>query len=266
MVFRVNYSSTCMQSTATDTDLGRILEQVSRGKLTPSESELMIRRQFENVSLSEPYEPEYASLSNYRLKSFAELDHERLARTGFPEVVFGEGKTPDQIAMILDDMARHFNEKVAKQDVSIENCERAILATRVSPDTFERMKSIPLSHGDLNYHPAANIVLMTPVRCTDKVAVSKNSLSARKKVVVITAGTTDIHVAEEAVVVLETTQCKVDRVFDVGVAGLHRILKALPKLKHHEVGCVIVCAGMDGALPSVVAGLVSCPVIAVPTR
>lgn len=85
------------------------------------------------------------------------------------------------------------------------------------------------------------------------------------RVVVATAGTTDLEVAEEAAVTLEAAGCDVDRVYDVGVAGLHRILKALPTLRHPGVGCVIVCAGMDGALPSVVGGLVSVPVIAVPT-
>jgi len=90
-------------------------------------------------------------------------------------------------------------------------------------------------------------------------------LNPRKRVVVVTAGTTDLSVAEEAAVTLEATGCTVDRVTDAGVAGLHRILRALPTLTHPDVGCVIVCAGMDGALPSVVGGLVSVPVIAVPT-
>jgi len=86
-----------------------------------------------------------------------------------------------------------------------------------------------------------------------------------RRVVVATAGTTDIPIAEEASVTLEASGCPVDRVYDAGVAGLHRIIRALPKLAHPDVGCVIVVAGMDGALPSVVGGLVSVPVIAVPT-
>lgn len=85
------------------------------------------------------------------------------------------------------------------------------------------------------------------------------------RVVVATAGTTDLPVAEEAAVTLEAAGCEVDRIFDVGVAGLHRIINALDRLRHEDVRCVIVCAGMDGALPSVVGGLVSVPVIAVPT-
>ena len=94
------------------------MKQVSDGKLTPSESETIIRRQFE------------ASKPEELLKSFADIDHTRSSRTGFPEAVFGAGKTPDQIAMILDDMARHFNEKVSQEESTIEDCEKAILATR----------------------------------------------------------------------------------------------------------------------------------------
>ena len=95
-----------------------------------------------------------------------------------------------------------------------------------------------------------------------------NTDNEMHRVVVVTAGTTDIAVAEEVAVVLEACQSPpvaVDRVYDAGVAGLHRILTALPKLRHESVRCVIVCAGMDGALPSVVGGLVSTPVMAVPT-
>ena len=85
------------------------------------------------------------------------------------------------------------------------------------------------------------------------------------RVVVACAGTTDLPVAEEAAITLEAAGCSVDRIYDVGVAGLHRIINALPKLRSPDVKAVIVCAGMDGALPSVVAGLVSVPVVAVPT-
>jgi hypothetical protein len=84
---------------------------------------------------------------------------------------------------------------------------------------------------------------MVPNGSTENISVDKESLSPKKRVVVATAGTTDLPVAEEAAVVLEAAQCEVDRIFDVGVAGLHRIIKALPRLKDPEVGCVIVCAG-----------------------
>ena len=86
-----------------------------------------------------------------------------------------------------------------------------------------------------------------------------------KRVAVVTAGTTDLPVAEEASFVLEAAGCEVDRIADVGVAGLHRIIQARPRLQDPNVGCVVVCAGMDGALPSVVGGLAKVPVIAVPT-
>ncbi len=117
------YSSSNLRSVANDKDLGWILNQVSDGNLTPSESEAIIRSQFET-------KPEASISPTELLKSFADIDHTRSSRTGFPEAVFGAGKTPDQIAMILDDMARHFNEKASQDDGSIENCERAILATR----------------------------------------------------------------------------------------------------------------------------------------
>lgn len=98
-----------------------------------------------------------------------------------------------------------------------------------------------------------------------KKEISSTEALPSKKVVIACAGTTDLPVAEEAAITLEAAGCGVTRVYDVGVAGLHRIINALPKLRDPEVGCVIVCAGMDGALPSVVGGLVSVPVIAAPT-
>lgn len=116
------------------------------------------------------------------------------------------------------------------------------LFSRVTPEMFADIESIPLSHGQLTYHSTANIVSMTPTLATGNGA--KGSLSSSgKRIVVATAGTTDLPVAEEAAVTLEAAQCDVDRIFDVGVAGLHRIIKALPRLKHPDVGCVIVCAG-----------------------
>ena len=119
------YSPSTIRPKVKERELGWILNQVSTGKLTPSESEEIIRRQFNmdltNGSLKSPDEI---------LNSFAEIDHTRSSRTGFPEAVFGAGKTPNQIAIILDDMARYFNDKVKKDEASIKNCERAILATR----------------------------------------------------------------------------------------------------------------------------------------
>jgi hypothetical protein len=125
---------------------------------------------------------------------------------------------------------------------------------------YKALSEYDFRQGAIDYYKDARIVSMKPSGTTDLPALPKT------RVVVVTAGTTDIPVAEEAAVTLEATRgCHVDRINDAGVAGLHRILRALPTLTHPDVGCVIVCAGMDGALPSVVGGLVSVPVIAVPT-
>eukprot|EP00536_Pseudo-nitzschia_multiseries_P017645 jgi/Psemu1/225980/e_gw1.1700.23.1 len=241
-----------------------ILSHLSEGKLTASESEALIRREFQKSATSTSESDPLSSPDNI-LKSFADIDHTRSSRTGFPEAVFGAGKTPNQIAMILDDMARHFNEKVTEGDGVIDNSQRAILATRVSPELYENIKPIPLSNGHLVYHKEAQIISMIPSLSAKRSAESEEALPPSKRIVVATAGTTDLPVAEEAAIVLEAAHCKVDRIYDVGVAGLHRVIRALPRLQDSEVGCVIVCAGMDGALPSVIGGLVSCPVIAVPT-
>ena len=124
---------------------------------------------------------------------------------------------------------------------------------------YEELSQHSLRHGTIEYNALARIVTMKASAC------SATSEWMGRRVVVATAGTTDIPIAEEAAVTLEASGCPVDRVYDAGVAGLHRIIRALPKLTHPDVGCVIVAAGMDGALPSVVGGLVSVPVIAVPT-
>lgn len=127
------------------------------------------------------------------------------------------------------------------------------------------MKEIPLHHGRMEYNEVARIVTMIP-SSLNNVSVMPNSQIPKKRVIVATAGTTDLPVAEETAVTLEAAGCIVERINDVGVAGLHRILKALPQLQDPDVGCIIVCAGMDGALPSVIGGLVQVPVVAVPTR
>lgn len=133
-------------------------------------------------------------------------------------------------------------------------------------DINERFK---FNHGSIKYKSLARIICMhakVPTLTTNIVGGNIDITSqSEKRVVVATAGTTDISVAEEAAVTLEASDVTVDRIYDVGVAGLHRIINALPKLTHPNVGCIIVCAGMDGALPSVVGGLVQVPVIAVPT-
>ena len=186
------------------------------------------------------------------VQSFANLDYRRAERTGFPEVVFAQGKTPKQVAQILDSLAAH-----QKNVSTVASC---VLATRVDEDVYRQIREIPLHHGNLQYYSTARIISMTPNSQSTNDAVRK-----KKRVVVACAGTTDLPVAEEAAVTLECAQVPVDRIYDVGVAGLHRVINAIPRLRNEDVGCIIVCAGMDGALPSVVGGLVAVPVIACPT-
>ena len=166
---------------------------------------------------------------------FARLDTDRLRRRGFPEVIFSQGKTADQLVKIVSALA-----------AAGQNC----LATRVSIEQFTAVKA---AFPKIRYHEAARVLTLdvTP--------------RPRPKgcVVVLSAGTTDIPVAEEAALVAETMGAKVERVYDVGVAGLHRLLHHLPVMKKARV--MIVVAGMEGALPSVVGGLTNCPIIAVPT-
>lgn len=140
---------------------------------------------------------------------------------------------------------------------------QVMVCFRVNSEMYSELSKYNFQNGKIAYHPAARIVLME-ASSKENVEPGKQQF-VRQRVVVATAGTTDIPVAEEAAVTLEAIGIPVDRVYDVGVAGLHRIIRALPKLTHPSVGCCIVAAGMDGALPSVVGGLVTVPVIAVPT-
>ena len=172
----------------------------------------------------------------YEDLGFAKLDSHRDLRRGFPEVILCLGKTPDQIVQI----ARRMSES-----------QGLVLATRASPDVFERLRK-EVNDKRVTYHERASIVSIgTPPR------------AGRGSVLVVTAGTSDIPVAEEAAVTAELMGCKVTRAYDVGVAGVHRVLDQRRLLEKAKV--IIVVAGMEGALPSVVAGLVSVPVIAVPT-
>lgn len=166
---------------------------------------------------------------------FARLDHHRSLRCGFPEVVFGQGKSPDHLIQIIHQL----NEKSEK-----------VLVTRLQPDVYEQIKdSLP---EDGTYDPNSRIF-----------RINRANEPAISGVLVLSAGTSDISVAEEAAQTAELSGNKVQRIYDVGVAGLHRLLAYTPDLQ--EASVIIVVAGMDGALPSVVAGLVNVPVIAVPT-
>lgn len=144
-------------------------------------------------------------------------------------------------------------------NLSISN----IHSNRVEKDLYEEISKIPLKNGTITYHEMAKIITMEASSLENRNSTSDGP--KRGKIIVACAGTTDLPVAEEAAITLEKAGVDVERIYDVGVAGLHRIINALPKLRDEKVDCVMVCAGMDGALPSVVAGLVSVLVVAVPT-
>jgi len=169
--------------------------------------------------------------------SFASVDHHRALRQGFPEVVFGQGKTPEQIVAIAGRIA-------ARGD--------GFLATRVAPEAAERLAAaLPAIE--------LNVLGRTAYLAPDEPLKRQ----ARGSVLIVTAGTSDLPVAEEAAVTAAAYGNPVERLTDVGVAGIHRILARTEVLRSAAV--VIVVAGMEGALPSVVGGLVAAPVIAVPT-
>jgi hypothetical protein len=167
---------------------------------------------------------------------FARLDHHRALRVGFPEVIFGQGKTAEQIATLGESLARGGHN---------------VLVTRLDPAHAPRV---------LARLPGA---VHDPVARTLSLVVTESRVATRGTVLVVAAGTTDVPVAEEAVRTLEAFANPVQRLYDVGVSGLHRLLGEKEAIVSASV--IIVVAGMEGALPSVVAGLVDRPVIAVPT-
>jgi NCAIR mutase (PurE)-related protein len=170
----------------------------------------------------------------YEDLGFAALDNHRSLRTGFPEVVLGEGKTTEQIAAITARLAAG---------------HEAVLVTRASVEAYRAVKeALP----DAVYHTDARAITL-----------DRSAREKRPGVVVCCAGTSDVPVAEEAAVTAEIMGSAADRMYDVGVAGLHRLLDKLQRLR--AARAIVVVAGMEGALPSVVAGLVSAPVVAVPT-
>ncbi len=206
-------------------NLKSILQQVAQGKLNPDTA----FNQLKNFSFES-------------IEEFAKIDHHRSLRTGFPEVIWGANKTPEQIIKIFQAMYRKNQEA---------GLHFPIMATLIEADVFVKLKAvIP----DLKYYPQGRIAAIVP----DNFTPTKPGL-----INVITAGTSDIPVADEAAVTAELCGFQVTRLWDVGVAGIHRLLNNLHYL--HEADVLIVVAGMEGALPSVVGGLVDCPVIAVPT-
>jgi pyridinium-3,5-biscarboxylic acid mononucleotide synthase len=170
----------------------------------------------------------------YEDLGFAALDHHRSIRQGFPEVILCEGKTPAQIKAIAKALLKH---------------HRPLLATRATREIATLIKRIDPR---AIYHAEARIV-----------AIRDPKRRLQGNVLVITAGTSDIPVAEEARITAEVMGSRVETLYDVGVAGIHRLLGRRHRLT--EANVIVVAAGMDGVLPSVVGGLVDCPVVAVPT-
>ena len=162
------------------------------------------------------------------------MDHHRALRTGFPEVVYGEGKTIPQLIAITQNLASQSDQ---------------ILVTRVTQDIFKEVQQvIP----DLSFNEAARSMY-----------IDRNPGKKKDGVTIVSAGTADLPVAEEAALTAQMLGNHVERFIDIGVAGLHRLLDKLEALQKANV--VVVVAGMEGALPSVVAGLIPAPVIAIPT-
>lgn len=198
-------------------EIYELLRQVENGEKTAKEAAADIRLQPELL------------VGNY-----ADIDLHRHMRQGMPEVIYGEGKTAEQILGIA----------AAMKERGVEN----ILITRLSAEKAERI-ALDL---EIDYDPTPRIGIVN--RCeTEK----------RGKIVVVAAGTSDLPVAEEAAITAELYGNRVERVYDVGVAGLHRLLHRLPAFE--DARAVVAVAGMEGALVSVIGGLVACPVIGVPT-
>jgi NCAIR mutase (PurE)-related protein len=166
---------------------------------------------------------------------YARLDHQREMRTGYPEIIYCAGKTTEQVVGIFKVMSAR---------------ENNVIGTRADEKMFESVKEII---PDVVYYPVARIISIK----------RKEISSPESKIAVITAGTSDMPVAEEAAVTAELLGNKVLRIYDAGVAGIHRLVDKLPEIRNCRV--IIVIAGMEGALASVVGGLVDKPVIAVPT-
>jgi hypothetical protein len=195
----------------------KLFEQVRKGSLSADEAVEQLRHlPFEDLG-------------------FAKVDHHRALRNGMPEVIFGQGKTPAQMATIFARLATQGGN---------------ILATRA---TEKQLAAVRNKVPKAEYREQARAIVLQ----RDKKKYGKGIIA------VISAGTSDIPVAEEAVVTAEMMGNQVERLYDVGVAGIHRLLANRPSLARARV--TIVCAGMEGALPSVVGGLVGVPVIAVPT-
>lgn len=201
--------------------LQSLLHDVQSGALTPEAAQDRILQ--------------YLRQAPFEDLGFARVDHHRSLRQGFPEVVFGPGKSPDQIASI---------------SARIVAAGHSLLVTRTDRDAYAAVTAqVP----DAEFHEVARTITRQ----------SPNTPRGRGTILIAAAGTADLPVAEEAAVTATVMGNDVDRLYDVGVAGLHRLLAEHSRLAQARV--VIVVAGMEGALPSVVGGLVQVPVVAVPT-
>ena len=199
-------------------NLSEILEQLEKGLISANDAKKSLKHFFfEDIN-------------------YAHIDHHRSIRKGFPEVIYGQGKTAFQIINIIK---------------SIEKHENIILTTRVNPEkALEIQKSIK----NIKYHKDAKVLVLKK---------SPPKILAKGEILIISAGTSDIPVAKEAYITAQLMGNKVKSLFDVGVAGIHRLFAHKDLIEKASV--IVVAAGMEGALPSVVAGLVKAPVIAVPT-
>ena len=190
---------------------------------------------YKNAQISQ--EDALAAFKNlpYENLEFARIDHHREIRKGFPEVIFGMGKTPEQIVEIVHAMRRNNSN---------------ILVTRSERGVFQTLKQ---EYPETEFHERSRTITIR----------TRNEVTGKGEILIISAGTADIPVAEEAMVTADLFGNRTSALYDVGVAGLHRLLQERERLNSARV--IIVVAGMEGALPSVVAGLVAAPVIAVPT-
>lgn len=199
------------------TKIKALLEAVQAGKITVEDALLALKKEpFEDIG-------------------YAKIDLHRSIRQGMPEVIYGAGKTAEQMIGIAGKMKL--------------NGQNTILITRLMPSEAEKIKTVY----PINYHAQAKVGIIGPVPDADGLG----------KIVVATGGTIDIPVAEEAALTAEVHGNEVVRLYDVGVAGLHRLLAHLDEIISASV--IVAIAGMEGALASVIAGLADCPVIAVPT-
>jgi NCAIR mutase (PurE)-related protein len=201
----------------TENKLRELLEGVRTGKISLDEALGRIKK------------------LSYEDLVFAKIDHHRALRQGFPEVIFGQGKTKEQILAICR---------------RLYEAGSTVLVTRTTEEVF---RSISLELPSAQFNPLARTIVIPAGEIPP----------TGGKVAVLSAGTADLPVAEEAAVTAEVMGNEVERIYDVGVAGIHRLLDQIDKIRDFDV--IIVVAGMEGALASVVAGMVSQPVIAVPT-